>query len=130
MRWENVLAPHIGHRDWTLLEDEKLVKLYGEFGDNWEKISKKMPANEEGKRRTAHQCLMRMKESLASDIRRGNWSREEDEALVILHGKWGNQWAKISEGMPTDEKGKRRTAHQCRQRRKLVLEKKSNLSED
>jgi transposase-like protein len=125
-RMKCVLASDIRRDKWSREEDEALVKLYEEWGDKWGKISEGMPANEDGHRRTGKQCQARMKEVLAPDIRRGNWSPEENEALVKLYEEWGEQWAKISEEMPADTDGNRRTDLQCRQRMKLVLEKKSN----
>jgi hypothetical protein len=120
-RMKLVLDPGIRHGDWSKEEDEELVRLHEKWGDNWGKISEGMPVNEAGQRRTYHQCQKRMKNVLASDIRRGNWSKEEEEVLVKLYEKLGDKWEKISEGMPPDEDGRRRTGTQCRERMKNAL---------
>lgn len=37
---------------------------------------------------------------LNPDINRSDWTREEDEQLVLLHASIGNQWAQLARNMP------------------------------
>lgn len=37
---------------------------------------------------------------LNPDINRSDWSREEDEQLVLLHATIGNQWAQLARNLP------------------------------
>jgi hypothetical protein len=44
--------------------------------------------------------LHRWHHHLNPDINHSPWSLEEDLALVRLHARWGNQWARIANEIP------------------------------
>lgn len=42
-RWHNHLDPKINRSDWTLQEDEQLVLLHGEIGNQWAVLARHLP---------------------------------------------------------------------------------------
>ena len=73
-------------------EDMKLRAMVLQLGINdWKKISEKMP------NRTPRQCRERYKNYLAPEIQNGPWTREEDNALLMLYQKFGPRWSTISQ---------------------------------
>jgi hypothetical protein len=45
--------------------------------------------------RTAKQCRERYHNHLATDIKKTDWSQDEDLCVIILQKFFGNQWAKV-----------------------------------
>jgi len=50
--------------------------------------------------RTGKQCRERYHNHLQPDVRKGEWSEEEDRLIIEMQAKLGNQWAKISALLP------------------------------
>ncbi|XP_068191354.1 v-myb avian myeloblastosis viral oncogene homolog-like 2a isoform X2 [Antennarius striatus] len=92
--------------NWTQEEDENLKILISNFGKkDWNSISSFLPG------RTAIQCMRRWKEHVDPERVRGFWSKEEDDKIVELVGKYGlRQWPLIAKHL-TGRVGK-----QCRER--------------
>lgn len=66
-------------RHWTPEEDEllrKAVKMYGE--KRWKQIAEHVPG------RNHTQCLQRWSKVLAPGLKKGQWSKAEDDALIRL----------------------------------------------
>ncbi|KAL5717014.1 Transcription factor myb14 [Ranunculus cassubicifolius] len=81
---------------WTPEEDRLLsnyIKRYGHW--NWGELPKYA-----GLSRCGKSCRLRWMNYLRPDIKRGNYSREEEETIVSLHQKIGNKWSKIAESLP------------------------------
>lgn len=77
--------------NWVASEDELLLKLIKENGtSSWIQIAKLMNG------RTAKQCSNRWKDCLNPDIRKGNWTLEEDTIILNMYAVLGNQWTKVS----------------------------------
>lgn len=95
---------------WTQQEDQILLAAYDSFPRQWAKIATLIQG------RTNHQVKQRWSYVLNSDIRNGQWTSEEDSALVIGYHQHGNQWAKIALSILG------RTNIQCRNRWKDVLD--------
>jgi len=92
---------------WSVEEDEKLRSGIQEFGSSaWEKIGTWVG-------RPSGDCRDRWTKQLGGGkgelLKKGKWSREEEEQLVGLHGELGNSWTAISKRM-----GETRTATQIR----------------
>lgn len=91
---------------WTAQEDEILrraVQVYN--GKNWKKIAEFFTD------RTDVQCLHRWQKVLNPDLVKGPWTKEEDELIVELVGKYGSKkWSVISQSLPG------RIGKQCRER--------------
>uniref|UniRef100_A0A0D9XXE5 Uncharacterized protein n=1 Tax=Leersia perrieri TaxID=77586 RepID=A0A0D9XXE5_9ORYZ len=82
-----------GH--WTLEEDRKLVKLVEQFGlKKWSQIGGILPG------RVGKQCRERWYNHLRPNIKKDNWSEEEDMVLIQIHKEVGNRWAEIAKRLP------------------------------
>jgi hypothetical protein len=82
-------------KPWTKEEDDKLLELAKENGTtNWGIIADKL-INRSGK-----QCRERFHNHLLEDIKKGDWTAEEDNVIMEMQKKIGNQWAKITKLLP------------------------------
>ena len=82
-------------QQWTLQEDNQLRKLVDEHGHRkWSFIANKM----EGRR--GKQCRDRWLNHLKPDIRRGEWTAEEERILVEGHRMLGTRWAALAKLLP------------------------------
>ena len=81
--------------NWTKEEDMLLIKAVGDYNKrpSWKEVAKVV------KTRTSKQCKQRYINNLMSNIKKGNWTKEEDEQLLSLQKQYGNQWAVISKIM-------------------------------
>ncbi|KAF6259699.1 Homeodomain-like protein [Scenedesmus sp. NREL 46B-D3] len=94
-RWQKVLNPELIKGCWTKEEDSLIVGLVAEHGaKKWSLIATSLPG------RIGKQCRERWHNHLNPDINRAEWTREEDEQLVMLHASIGNQWAQLARNMP------------------------------
>ncbi|XP_010538494.1 PREDICTED: transcription factor MYB39-like [Tarenaya hassleriana] len=81
---------------WTEEEDEKLRGYIREKGfGNWRSLPKLAGLNRCGK-----SCRLRWMNYLRPDIRRGNFSHDEERLIVNLHALFGNKWSKIASHLP------------------------------
>ncbi|XP_010277889.1 PREDICTED: myb-related protein Myb4-like [Nelumbo nucifera] len=81
---------------WTLEEDQKLIAYIKRYGHwNWLQLPKYA-----GLSRCGKSCRLRWMNYLRPDIKRGNYSREEEEAIINLHEKLGNKWTAIAARLP------------------------------
>ncbi|EPS64534.1 hypothetical protein M569_10247 [Genlisea aurea] len=84
-----------GNGQWTPEEDRLLVKLVEEHGiRKWSQIAQML----EG--RIGKQCRERWHNHLRPDIKKDNWTEEEDRILIRSHKELGNKWAEISKRLP------------------------------
>ncbi|KAG2281728.1 hypothetical protein Bca52824_052948 [Brassica carinata] len=81
---------------WTQEEDHKLiayVQLHGEGG--WRTLPDKA-----GLRRCGKSCRLRWANYLRPDIKRGEFSEEEEDSIIRLHAIHGNKWSAIARRLP------------------------------
>ncbi|XP_057965609.1 transcription factor MYB13-like [Malania oleifera] len=81
---------------WSPEEDQILInhiQLYGH--GNWRALPKQA-----GLLRCGKSCRLRWTNYLRPDIKRGNFSREEEQAIIDLHEKLGNRWSAIAAKLP------------------------------
>ena len=82
-------------QQWTLHEDNQLRRLVDEFGHRkWSFIASKMNG------RRGKQCRDRWLNHLKPDIRRGEWTAEEERILVEGHRMLGTRWAALAKLLP------------------------------
>ncbi|CAM9618355.1 unnamed protein product, partial [Hapterophycus canaliculatus] len=80
-----------GTGTWQSVEDERMLSLVQIFGQRWSTVAEHMPG------RLAKQCRERYLNNLDPELRRGAWSRDEDEKLLQLRGQQNKSFAKIAE---------------------------------
>jgi hypothetical protein len=90
-----VLPRGSAKKTWSSAEDAKLTELVAEYGaSNWTLIAEKLV------NRTGKQCRERYHNHLSPDVKKGEWTEDEDMILAEMHAKLGNQWAKIAKFLP------------------------------
>eukprot|EP00267_Zea_mays_P000972 NP_001106008.1 transcription factor MYB39 [Zea mays] len=81
---------------WTAEEDRILVVHVERHGhSNWRALPKQA-----GLLRCGKSCRLRWINYLRPDIKRGNFSREEEDAIIQLHQMLGNRWSTIAARLP------------------------------
>ncbi|CAN0841550.1 Transcription factor MYB53 [Linum grandiflorum] len=77
---------------WTAEEDEKLIAYVTRYG--W------CFCLEPGLKRCGKSCRLRWMNYLRPDLKRGNYSAEEEETILRLHASLGNKWSVIAGHLP------------------------------
>nr|XP_007153558.1 hypothetical protein PHAVU_003G045800g [Phaseolus vulgaris]ESW25552.1 hypothetical protein PHAVU_003G045800g [Phaseolus vulgaris] len=81
---------------WTPEEDKKLLDYVEKHGHrNWRLVPAKA-----GLERCGKSCRLRWINYLKPDIKRGNFSTEEDHTIIKLHVLLGNKWSIIAAHLP------------------------------
>ncbi|KAL6633954.1 hypothetical protein ACP70R_026625 [Stipagrostis hirtigluma subsp. patula] len=81
---------------WTPEEDRILVAHIEAHGhSNWRALPKQA-----GLLRCGKSCRLRWINYLRPDIKRGNFTREEEDAIIHLHNLLGNRWSAIAARLP------------------------------
>ncbi|KAG9154187.1 hypothetical protein Leryth_000658 [Lithospermum erythrorhizon] len=101
---------------WTTEEDEiltKYIQLHGE--GSWRSLPKNAGRNKknlltnnvvvtnaefEGLLRCGKSCRLRWINYLRSDLKRGNFTAEEENLIIKLHATMGNRWSLIAGNLP------------------------------
>ncbi|XP_027119798.1 myb-related protein 330-like [Coffea eugenioides] len=81
---------------WTAEEDEKLINYIKQNGEgSWRSLPKNA-----GLLRCGKSCRLRWINYLRADLKRGNFTREEEETIINLHRSVGNKWSLIASKLP------------------------------
>ncbi|XP_073121086.1 transcription factor MYB62-like [Henckelia pumila] len=81
---------------WTLEEDNLLIQYIASNGEGrWNFLAKSA-----GLKRTGKSCRLRWLNYLKPDIRRGNFTPQEQLLILELHSNMGNRWSKIAQHLP------------------------------
>jgi len=90
-RWQKVLNPTLVKGPWTKEEDEQLIQLVKKHGaKKWSVIAEKL------KGRIGKQCRERWHNHLNPDIKKGQWTVEEEKIIQEKQAQLGNKWAEIA----------------------------------
>jgi hypothetical protein len=103
-------------KKWTKEEDEELKKIcQSKLKIDMQSVRK----NFKGKSKS--DCLSRISK-IGADLKKGRWTREEDQQILRLISKHGKKWSKLGEEM------KSRSGKQIRDRYINMLDEKLNTS--
>ncbi|KAE9589729.1 hypothetical protein Lal_00021599 [Lupinus albus] len=81
---------------WTCEEDQILISYIQKHGhSNWRALPKQA-----GLLRCGKSCRLRWINYLRPDIKRGNFTNEEEETIIKLHEILGNRWSAIAAKLP------------------------------
>ncbi|URD74817.1 Myb-related protein [Musa troglodytarum] len=81
---------------WTAEEDQVLIAYIQQHGhENWRALPKRA-----GLLRCGKSCRLRWTNYLRPDIKRGNFTKEEEDAIIKLHEMLGNRWSAIAARLP------------------------------
>nr|AGN52078.1 MYB-related transcription factor [Salvia miltiorrhiza]AGN52188.1 MYB-related transcription factor [Salvia miltiorrhiza] len=87
---------HTNKGAWTKDEDQRLINYIRAHGEgNWRSLPKAA-----GLLRCGKSCRLRWINYLRPDLKRGNFTEEEDEIIIKLHSLLGNRWSLIAGRLP------------------------------
>ncbi|GKU88851.1 hypothetical protein SLEP1_g3067 [Rubroshorea leprosula] len=87
---------HTNKGAWTKEEDERLVNYIKVQGEGcWRSLPKAA-----GLLRCGKSCRLRWINYLRPDLKRGNFTEEEDDLIINLHSLLGNKWSLIAARLP------------------------------
>lgn len=83
-----------GKGSWTAEEDAILREKRRLYGRKWAKIAAHLPG------RQGKQCRERFVNHLDPELKKGEWTDNEESILIAMHEQHGNRWANISKRLP------------------------------
>ncbi|XP_078441555.1 myb-related protein 308-like isoform X2 [Wolffia australiana] len=87
---------HTNKGAWTKEEDQRLIAYIRAHGEgSWRSLPKVA-----GLLRCGKSCRLRWINYLRPDLKRGNFTEEEDELIIKLHEVMGNKWSLIAGRLP------------------------------
>ncbi|KAG8050900.1 hypothetical protein GUJ93_ZPchr0009g1671 [Zizania palustris] len=87
---------HTNKGAWTKEEDQRLIAYIKQHGEGcWRSLPKAA-----GLLRCGKSCRLRWINYLRPDLKRGNFTEEEDEIIIKLHELLGNKWSLIAGKLP------------------------------
>lgn len=87
---------HTNKGAWTKEEDDRLIAHIQAHGEGcWRSLPKAA-----GLLRCGKSCRLRWINYLRPDLKRGNFTDEEDELIIKLHSLLGNKWSLIAGRLP------------------------------
>ncbi|RCV36004.1 hypothetical protein SETIT_7G284800v2 [Setaria italica] len=87
---------HTNKGAWTKEEDQRLVAYIKAHGEGcWRSLPKAA-----GLLRCGKSCRLRWINYLRPDLKRGNFTEEEDDLIIKLHQILGNKWSLIAGRLP------------------------------
>ncbi|KAL0950729.1 hypothetical protein HGRIS_007505 [Hohenbuehelia grisea] len=113
-RWLHSLSPDIKKTAWSPSEDQKLLELFRTHGSRWSAIARQIPG------RTDDACSKRYRDALDPNLRRDEWTPDEDAKLWEAFHRIGGKWAQVGSVLGRSSLG-------CRNRWRLLERKKASL---
>lgn len=90
-RWTKILKPGLVKGPWTIEEDEKLKAWVEEKGPvKWAQCAQGIAG------RNGKQCRERWFNNLNPNVKKGDWTPEEDDLIFKLYVSYGSSWSKIA----------------------------------
>ena len=90
-----VRPSHSKKNAWTAEEDAMLARIIAEQGHgHWTKVAAHLPG------RMGRQCRERWFNHLAPEVKKGDWSKEEDQLIVAAVREHGTKWSLIQKQLP------------------------------
>ncbi|GER37830.1 myb domain protein 6 [Striga asiatica] len=87
---------HTNKGAWTKEEDQRLINYIRAHGEGcWRSLPKAA-----GLLRCGKSCRLRWINYLRPDLKRGNFTEDEDEIIIKLHSLLGNKWSLIAGRLP------------------------------
>ncbi|KAG8389666.1 hypothetical protein BUALT_Bualt01G0002600 [Buddleja alternifolia] len=83
---------HTNKGAWTKEEDQRLINYIRAHGEGCWRILPKAA----GLLRCGKSCRLRWTNYLRPDLKRGNFTQQEDETIIKLHSLVGNKWSLIA----------------------------------
>jgi len=95
-KWQTMTNPPVikGKGSWTAEEDAILREKRRQYGRKWAKIAAHLPG------RQGKQCRERFVNHLDPELKKGEWTDDEEAILIAMHEHHGNRWANISKQLP------------------------------
>ncbi|CAN8276724.1 unnamed protein product [Cochlearia groenlandica] len=107
---------HTNKGAWTKEEDERLISYIKSHGEGcWRSLPKAA-----GLLRCGKSCRLRWINYLRPDLKRGNFTEEEDELIIKLHSLLGNKWSLIAARLPGRTDNEIKNYWNTHIRRKLI----------
>ncbi|XP_076936774.1 transcription factor MYB15-like [Bidens hawaiensis] len=81
---------------WSQDEDDKIRAYIEKHGHpNWRELPKRA-----GLSRCGKSCRLRWMNYLQPNVKRGHFTKEEEDVIISLHNKIGNKWSKMAALLP------------------------------
>jgi len=120
-RWSKILRPGLVKGPWTPEEDQKLIAWVESEGPNkWAQAANYIVG------RSGKQCRERWFNNLNPDVKKGEWTKEEDELIFGLYKKHGSSWSRIAKLVPGRTENSIKNRFYSTLRRLTADRKKSN----
>ncbi|XP_006352640.1 myb-related protein Zm1-like [Solanum tuberosum] len=109
---------------WTTSEDLKLISFIQKHGHgNWRALPKQA-----GLLRCGKSCRLRWINYLRPDVKRGNFTPQEEDTIINLHRAFGNRWSKIASHLPGRTDNEIKNVWNTHLKKRLVMMKKEEYN--
>ncbi|KAL1205654.1 Transcription factor MYB63 [Cardamine amara subsp. amara] len=111
---------------WSPEEDLILISFIQKFGhENWRSLPK-----QSGLLRCGKSCRLRWINYLRPDVKRGNFTADEEETIIKLHHNYGNKWSKIASQLPGRTDNEIKNVWHTHLKKRLVQNSGTDLTAD